>query len=87
MDKERSWSVLLLHAMEKKSELLFKEAITLSEKTFGENSSELGLCLMEYADLLEELGRMDEAEKATERYRAILLYLVDSVGLLDAEDC
>ncbi len=86
MDKERSWSVVLLHAKEKKSEELFKEAMVLAEKMFGENSSELGICLMEYADLLEELGRMDEAEQATERYRAILLFLVDSIGLLDADD-
>lgn len=86
MENERSWSAVLLHAKEKKSELLYKEAMKLAEKVFGDNSSELGLCLMEYADWLEDAGRLEESATVTERYREILLYLVDSVGLLDVHD-
>jgi hypothetical protein len=70
--ESESWEILLLRAHRERSETLFEQALSLAEKNHGPSSSEAGLCLMDFADFLEESGQLEEAEAVIHRYRSIL---------------
>jgi hypothetical protein len=55
---------------------LFRQALEVSESTCGSDSPEAGLCLMELADWLENIGEQEEADRLTERYRSIICRVV-----------
>jgi tetratricopeptide (TPR) repeat protein len=49
------------------AEQLFKETLAAQEKTYGENNPRLSIILRQYASLLREMGRTDEAERLDQR--------------------
>lgn len=65
------------------SEMFLRNALEFAEMTYGEDSSQAGICLMELADFLEKWGRFEEAEEMTERYRDILCHYIEDLGILD----
>ncbi len=54
--------------------------LDLIENRFGAESAEVGLFLMDLAELLESQGRLLEAEILAKRYRSILLKLAIESG-------
>lgn len=83
MQHKESWEALLLFGRANRSEDLLRKALALAELEHGENSPELGLCLMELADLLESQGNEEEAEICTARYREILSSIAQNRGLVE----
>lgn len=81
MKNSQTWEILLVLARAGKSESLSKRALKDAEIAFGSESPEAGLCLIELADCLEQLGKFHEAETATERYRSILLRFAREIGI------
>ncbi len=54
--------------------------LDLIENRFGAESAEVGVFLMDLAELLESQGRLLEAEILAKRYRSILLKLAIESG-------
>jgi hypothetical protein len=62
-------------------ECFIRNALVIAENTYGSESAEAGLCLMDLADFLEDEGDIEEAEIVTVRYREILSQLSVKLGL------
>ena len=84
-----TWETLLLLGRARQltgtgnPEELFRQALESAERSFGAESPEVGLCLMELADWLEKSGKQEEADSLTERYRAIICVLVQGIEKAD----
>lgn len=84
MNKLDWWQLLELGRVSN-SPLLIEQALQAAEKSFGNESAEVGLCLMELAEQLVLEGKLVEAERATFRYKLILCKLAQNLGLIDEQ--
>lgn len=82
-----TWTLLLQAARTSEprdplfSEDCLRRALRAAETTWGLDSAEAGLCLLELADFLERSGRLDESETVCSQYRAILCKYARQLGL------
>jgi hypothetical protein len=71
-DSTQNWERILALAQRTQSIDLLYLALEAAEVAFGEDSPQVGQCLIELSTLLEQSGKVEEANRATDRYREIL---------------
>ncbi len=71
----------MLNEVDRRIELV-NQALDSAQNVFGPVSAEVGLYLMDLADLLEESGRLEESRLMARRYHSILLKLAVRSGIL-----
>lgn len=83
-----TWTLLLQAARTSEprdpvfSEDCLRRALRCAETTWGQESAEAGLCLIELADFLERKGRLAESETASAKYRNILCRYAGQLGIV-----
>lgn len=86
-DNNSCWELFLFvgrsnkHVNPQSAKECFRTALSLAELKHGERSAQTGMCLIELADLLEEIGEEEEAATLTDRYRKILAELAIDLGI------